>query len=105
MKGINVHPGYAKGKLVNAVRIAAELVNQLANDPAPETTEKREGYLHPHGIEGNVEKATVRLLIRDFDETGMEKLSDRLREIRDAVAAKYPRATIDLDIREPSTPQ
>lgn len=98
--GINVHPGYAKDKLVNAVRIAAEIVKQLEQDPAPESTEKREGYLHPHGIEGNVEKTSIRLLIRDFDEAGMQKFSDRLRQIRDDMAKKYPKANITVDIQE-----
>ena len=98
--GVNVHPGYAKNKLVNAVKIASEIVYQIAKEPSPETTEKREGYLHPHGIEGGVEKATVKVLIRDFDEDGMKTKAAKLSAIREKIAGKYPKAGIDLEIRE-----
>ncbi len=98
--GINVHPGYAKGKMVNAIRIISEITRNLEKDPSPETTEKREGYLHPMAIEGGVEKASLKLLIRDFDKNGMLEKGRRLGEIRDEIAARYPRAKVDLDIKE-----
>jgi tripeptide aminopeptidase len=98
--GVNVHPGYAKGKMVNAVRVAAELIGEMKGDPAPENTENREGYLHPAAVEGGVEKAVVRILIRDFDMEGIEAKSRRLGEIRDRVAARNPGARIELEIRE-----
>ena len=66
IQGINVHPGYAKGKMVNAVRVAADIVSRLPFDMSPETTEKREGYLHPHGVSGGTDQAEVKVLIRDF---------------------------------------
>ena len=97
--GVNVHPGYAKGKMVNAIRIAGEIINALKDDPAPENTEKREGYLHPHAVEGGEEKTVVKLLVRDFETDGMEKKFSRLRTIRDEIAAKHPRAKIDLEIK------
>ena len=100
IRGVNVHPGYAKDKLVNAVRIAADIVQSLENDPSPENTEKREGYLHPHVIEGNVEKAQLKVLIRDFEAAGVELKSRRLFEIRDRISSKYPKAGVDLEIRE-----
>jgi tripeptide aminopeptidase len=95
-----VHPGYAKGKMVNAVRIIGDIVRELENDPSPEITEKREGYLHPYVIEGGVEKSVLKILIRDFDMEGMEAKSARLRSIRDRVAGKHPRGKIDLEIKE-----
>ena len=98
--GVNVHPGYAKGKLVSAIRIMSEVITNLSEDPAPETTEKREGYLHPYVIEGGVEKVTLKVLIRDFDKDGMKSKSVRLNEIRDKIAAKYPKAKVDLKIKE-----
>jgi tripeptide aminopeptidase len=98
--GVNVHPGYAKNKLVNAVRIAAEIVMELGKEPAPENTEKREGYLHPHGIEGGVEKASVRILVRDFENAGIEEKRSRLEAIREKLAARHPRSRIDLEIQE-----
>ncbi len=98
--GINVHPGYAKGKLVNGIRIVADIIKLLESEPAPETTEKREGYLHPYVIQGGVEEVTLKLLIRDFDMEGIEQKSERLRAIQKEVADKYPKATIDLEINE-----
>lgn len=98
--GINVHPGYAKGKLVNSIRIVADVVKALEAEPAPETTEKREGYLHPYVIQGGVEEVTLKLLIRDFDMEGVEEKSKRLKVIQKEVSKKYPKASIDLEITE-----
>jgi len=98
--GINVHPGYAKDKMVNALKIAAEIVNLLDQEPSPETTEKREGYLHPYVIEGGVEKTTIKILIRDFTETGLQTRAERLEAIRNEIAQKHPRARVDLEIKE-----
>ena len=100
VQGSNVHPGYAKGKMVNAIRIIADIVSELKTDPSPETTEKHEGYLHPYVIEGGVEKSTLKILIRDFETEGMETKSKRLRGIRDRIAEKYPKSGIGLDIKE-----
>ena len=100
IQGVNVHPGYAKDKLVNAIRIGAEIITELKNDSAPETTEKREGYLHPHMIQGGVEETVIKLLIRDFDEAGMEEKSARLRSIQEKMTARYPKAKIHLTIQE-----
>jgi len=100
VNGRNVHPGYAKGKMVNAVRIVSDIVQAIENDPAPETTEKREGYLHPYVIEGGVEKTTLKLLIRDFEMDGMKARSRRLQDVRSRMQEKYPKAKIDLDVKE-----
>ncbi len=100
IQGINVHPGYAKGKMVNALRVAADIVSRLPFDASPETTEKREGYLHPHGIEGGTDQAVLKVLIRDFDVEGMEDKGKQLAVIRDEVAAAWPGAKIDLEIKE-----
>jgi tripeptide aminopeptidase len=100
VQGINVHPGYAKGKMVNAVRVAADIVSRLPIDMSPETTEKREGYLHPHGIGGGTDQADVKVLIRDFDLEGMEEKARRLEIIRNEAAAAWPGAKIDLEIKE-----
>ena len=98
--GINVHPGYAKGKMVNAIPIAAEIVRLIDREPSPATTEKRGGYLHPYVIEGGVEKVTLRVLLRDFDADGIRAKTVRLNEIRDQVAAQFPRARIELEIKD-----
>ena len=99
VKGINLHPGYAKGKMVNAVRIVADLIRELASDPAPETTQKRMGYLHPYGVEGGVDRASLKVLIRDFGESGMNAKSKRLEAIRSKVSAMHPKGDIALEIK------
>jgi tripeptide aminopeptidase len=100
--GINVHPGYAKDKLVNSIKIAAEIIDQLPrNALSPETTEKREGYLHPNSISGGVESTTIKLLIRDFTVDGLKKHEEMLRILADKVMAKHPRARLDFQVEEP----
>lgn len=100
VNGINVHPGYAKGKLVNSIKIASRVIELISDNPAPETTEKREGYLHPYTIEGDVEQSKFKVLIRDFEKKGMQEKKDVLNQIRDKVADEYPRAEVVLDIEE-----
>ena len=73
VKGLSVHPGYAKGVLVNAVRILAELIAALPNDEAPETTEHRDGYYHAHTVTaGDVTTASAQIILRDFSEAGLQ---------------------------------
>ena len=99
--GINVHPGYAKGKLLNAIKLAAEIVEALPKDRlSPETTEKRQGYLHPHHIEGGSEKTTVKFLVRDFTEEGLRAHEEELRERVDQVIARHPGAAADFQVSE-----
>jgi tripeptide aminopeptidase len=99
VKGINVHPGYAKGKMVNSIRITADIVKGLENDPSPESTEKREGYLHPYVLEGSVESTTLKVLLRDFEMEGIEEKTRRLQEIQKKIQEKYPKARIDLEFK------
>jgi tripeptide aminopeptidase len=100
VQGINVHPGYAKNKLVNSIKIAAQIVDRLPKDSlSPETTEKREGYLHPHHIQGGVEETTIKFLMRDFTVEGLIDKEQRLQKIIDEVMTAYPqvKATIRLE--------
>jgi tripeptide aminopeptidase len=101
IKGINVHPGYAKGKMVNAVKIAAEIIEELPLEAgAPENTEKREGYIHPHAVTASVDEAAIQILIRDFEEGG---LIDRERMIGDTISRvkdRYPKAEIGMVVNE-----
>jgi len=100
VEGYNVHPGYAKNKMVNSLRAAAEILARFPPDVAPETTEKREGYLHPHHMEGSVSKTVIKALIRDFDEGGMQEKKHRLEKIVDEVQELYPGTKITLDIKD-----
>jgi tripeptide aminopeptidase len=95
-----VHPGYAKDKLVNAVRIAAKIIDRTPPDMAPETTEEREGYIHPYIIDGQNERVIVKMLLRDFEMDNIEKQKLLLGDIRDEVQAMYPKAKIELTIEE-----
>jgi tripeptide aminopeptidase len=81
IKGVNVHPGYAKDKMTNSVRIGAEIIDMVPSTLTPEATEDRVGYLHPHHIEGGVEETKVRLLIRDFNMEGMGEKVNILENI------------------------
>lgn len=99
--GVNVHPGYAKNKLVNAIKIAAELVGMFPKKSmSPETTAKRQGYIHPHAFNGSSEKATVKILIRDFNSDGLKKKEDWLRSRVDRLQSKYPKARLDFKVVE-----
>ncbi len=99
--GVNVHPGYAKNKLVNAIKIASQVIDKLPADRlSPENTEKREGYLHPHAITGSVESVVVKFLVRDFTVEGLKEKEAFLQAICGQVAAKHPKAKIELKVEE-----
>ncbi len=99
--GVNVHPGYARNKMINAIKLAAEIVEQFPkNGMSPETTEKREGYIHPHHFVGGNEQAVIKILIRDFDESGLKEKEDFLKGIVDKSATKYPKASFDFEVQE-----
>ncbi len=98
--GVNVHPGYAKNKLVSAIRMISDVVKAIENDPAPETTEKYEGYLHPFAIEGGTESAICKVLIRDFTKSGIQERKDRLEKICKEINNKYPKGNLKLDITD-----
>jgi len=99
--GVIAHPGYAKGKLVNALKIVGEILAALPKDNmSPETTEKREGFFHPTHIEGIAEKASVGFIIRDFENHLLEAHTAQLKSIAESVLAKYPQATMDFTVKE-----
>ncbi|MBD3223300.1 MAG: peptidase T [Caldithrix sp.] len=101
VKGVNVHPGYAKDKLINAVKIAADLIDRLPKDSmSPETTEKREGYLHPHGIKGNVELAEITFLVRDFTVEGLKEKEKYLQDLCNQLSENYTPASVSLEVKE-----
>ncbi len=99
--GSSVHPGTAKAKLVNAVKLASALVVSLPKDRlSPETTEAREGYVHPHRISGNAEEAIVDFIARDHDEHLLDGHVELLRDLAEQVAAREPRAKVDIEVRD-----
>jgi tripeptide aminopeptidase len=98
--GHDVHPGYAKGIMINAVRVAAGIVEALPADRLPETTEGRQPYLHPYALEGGVAKARLSLLVRAFTEGELSEREDVLREIVRTIGARFPGAEINLEFRQ-----
>ena len=99
-RGRGVHPGSAKGILVNAVKLAADFVASLPRDSlSPETTEEREGYVHPALIEGRVEQCTVELIIRSFDEDALASLEEMLRRRAEEAASGDPRASVEITVK------
>jgi tripeptide aminopeptidase len=101
VQGINVHPGMAKGKMVNAVKVAARIVDRLPKETlSPETTAKREGYVHPHQLTGNVEAATVKFLIRDFTVEGLKRSEKKIAAIAGRVSAQFPGARCQVKVTE-----
>jgi len=97
--GKDVHPGYAKGKMINAVRAASHLIGLLPGDKLPETTEKREPYLHPLGISGDVNGTTVTFIVRDFEMDGLKVLEDLLDGLARETEAAFPGLTIGTEIK------
>jgi len=99
--GIMVHPGYAKNKLVNAVKIASEIVEKLPKDTlSPETTEGYEGYVHPYSINGGSDNITIKWLIRDFTVDGLKEKEDYLKSICDEVMKNHPKAELNFNVDE-----
>jgi tripeptide aminopeptidase len=101
IRGRSFHPGTAKGKLVNAVKLAADLVAALPRDAlSPETTEEREGFVHPNLIEGTTEEARVRFIVRDHDDARLAEHVALLRRLADELAEREPRARVSLEVKE-----
>ena len=101
INGVIAHPGYAKNKLVNAIKIAGEILHALpTTEWAPEATEKKEGFVHPVRMEGIAEKATIEFIVRDFDTNVLKKHEERLKGIAEEVVSHYLGASMDFTATE-----
>ena len=101
VKGIMVHPGYAKGVMANSVRILSEIIAALPAQEAPEHTDEREGYIHPHTFsKSDASMATSTLILRDFSVDGMESKKLYLQSLIQFFRVKYPNASISLEFKE-----
>jgi tripeptide aminopeptidase len=100
IEGVSTHPGFAKGKMENAIKIAAAIVDRLPGDGcSPETTEGKQGFLHPIGISGTLEKATLGFIVRDFTDDGLKEKEALLESIARKVMRAFPRSTYRLEIK------
>ena len=101
IEGVSTHPGFAKGKMEHATKIAAAIVDRLPKDTcSPETTEGKQGFLHPIGITGALEKATLGFIVRDFTEVGLKEKEGLLEGIVKDVMKGFPRSTYAIEIKE-----
>jgi tripeptide aminopeptidase len=99
--GVSAHPGFAKGKIEHAMKIAAAVIARLPADQAPESTEGREGFIHPIGMSGALEQASVSFILRDFSEAGLHAKAALLEGVVAEVMRDYPRSRARLEV----TPQ
>lgn len=99
--GVTAHPGYAKGKLVNALKVAGLFLDLLPKDHfSPETTDGRDGFVHPVHVEGIAEKVIVQFIIRDFDTEKLKKHEARLEEFVKQAVGRYPGAIYEFEVKE-----
>jgi len=101
IEGVIVHPGYAKDKLVNALKVAGAVLDALPkNEWSPETTEGREGFVHPVAVNGIAEKAMIQFIVRDFTVAGLQSHHERLKALATEVVDRFPGATMDYAVQE-----
>ena len=98
--GREIHPGYAKDKMVNSIRVASRFIEKLPVDKRPETTEDRQGFIHPVKFDGEVDKTKVTCLLRDFKVEGLTELEAIARKIAKEVASEYKGSEINIEIKE-----
>ena len=100
IEGVSTHPGFAKGKMEHAIKIAAAIVERLPKTTcSPETTEGKEGFLHPIGISGALEKVTLQFIVRDFTDAGLREKEALLEDIVRAVMPDFPHSRYRLEIK------
>jgi tripeptide aminopeptidase len=100
IEGVSTHPGFAKGKMEHAIKIAAAIVERLPKDTcSPETTEGKQGFLHPVGISGALEQATLSFIVRDFTDQGLKQKEELLETIIKDVMKGFPRSSYRLEIK------
>lgn len=98
--GVSSHPGFAKGKMESAIKIAGQIVASLPHNLSPEHTEEMQGFVHPVGIEGHVETASIEFIIRDFEDDKLTHHANVIRNVADEVLKSFPGSTYTLDIKQ-----
>jgi len=98
--GVSAHPGFAKGKMEHAIKIAGKILAKMPDKFSPEHTEGRQGFIHPTAIEGGLEKATIKFILRDFTEGGLKRHARTLQKIVDGVLKNYPNSRAEVKVTE-----
>jgi tripeptide aminopeptidase len=100
-RGFNTHPGYAKGRMVNAIKLAAQFIDRLPSDRlSPETTDGRDGFVHPYVVDASVERTAVKLLVRDFKTQGLAEKEAWLRSLAEDTVGNVAGASFEVSIEE-----
>ncbi|ODT64991.1 MAG: peptidase T [Pelagibacterium sp. SCN 63-23] len=98
--GVAMHPGFAKDRMENAIKIAGAILARLPHGASPEGTEGRDGFVHPVGVSGVMEKASIKMIVRDFTEAGLVAKRDMVDAIARAVIADYPGSSYSIAVTE-----
>jgi tripeptide aminopeptidase len=99
--GFNTHPGYARGRMINAIKVAAAFIDRLPHDAlSPETTDGHDGFVHPYVVQAGVERTSVRLLVRDFATAGLQDKEAMIERVAREAAAGYPGARVEFAVEE-----
>ncbi len=99
--GVSTHPGFAKNKMESAIKIASEIIAALPKDKmSPESTEKKEPFVHPISVSGGIEETTIQFIIRAFDEAGLKSQENFLRNLTDLIIKKYPNSKNEIVVKE-----
>jgi tripeptide aminopeptidase len=96
--GVNIHPGLAFGKMVNAIRVTGDFLSRLPREMSPEATKDRDGFLHPYVLEGGVPEARIKILLRSFDSNELPKQAAILKELAAATEKDWPRVKINVEV-------
>lgn len=101
IQGVSTHPGFAKGKMEHAIKIASRIIERLPqNTYTPETTENKEPFLHPTGINGSLDTATVNFIVRAFSDEGLKEMEAILKNTADSVIKEFPHSSYKLEITQ-----
>lgn len=101
IEGVSTHPGFAKNKLENSLKIASDIISGLPKDSlSPETTEKMEGFIHPTSMKGIQEKTVLDFIIRDFSEEGLHEKEEFLKSLTEKVMRNYPNSSFTFEVKE-----
>ncbi|MCY1739773.1 peptidase T [Ensifer sp. SL37] len=98
--GVAIHPGFAKDKMENAIKIAGNIISRLPREVSPEGTEGRDGFVHPTGVTGSMDRAQLGLIVRDFDEAGLASKEAMLEGIVKDVMKAYPGSTYSFEVKQ-----